>query len=123
MRKVTRQRGFTLIEVLVATVVLTLGLIGALTAFSIASRASGASRNATLIPLLAEQKLSEVKSIPRDTLKAGITRGDFGTEYPGYTWELRIAAPDELHVVRVDLIIYAMELGRTRDVTYTTAIF
>src|SRR5512140_2623628 len=94
-------QGFTLIEVLVATVILALGLIGALTAFSLASRASGASRNDTVLPMLAEQKLSELKTFPRDELKAGTYEGDFGEEHPGYTWSMTIGTPDERHVITV----------------------
>jgi general secretion pathway protein I len=115
--------GFTLIEVLVATVVLATGLLAGLAAFSMATRASGASRNDTVVPMLAERKLAEVASVPRDELAAGRTMGDFGEEFPGYDWDLTISPEDDLHLIRVDLVIHAHEMGHTRDVTFATAIF
>jgi general secretion pathway protein I len=116
-------RGFTLLEVLVATVVLAVGLLAILTAFSMATRATGASTNDTLIPMLAEQKLAEVRAMPRDDLLAETSEGDFGEEYPGYTWDLEVSPPDDLHVIRVELTIHAAEMGRKRDVKFATDIF
>jgi Tfp pilus assembly protein PilV len=109
--------------VLVATVVLAMGLLAALTVFSLATRATGASTNDTLLPMLAAQKLAEVRGLPRDELIAETSEGDFGEDYPGYTWELTISPPDDLHVVRVELTIQAMEMGRKRDVKFATDIF
>ena len=115
--------GFTLIEVLVATVVLATGLLAGLAAFSMANRASGASRNDTVVPMLAERKLAEVASVPRDELAPGATKGDFGAEFPSYSWDLTISPEDDLHVIRVELVIHALEMGHRRDVTFATAIF
>ena len=115
--------GFTLVEVLVATVVLATGLLAGLAAFSIANRSSGASRNDTVVPMLAERKLSEVAATPRDDLVAGTSKGDFGEEFPTYTYDLKVSPEDDLHVVRVELVIHAKEMGGTRNVTYATALF
>jgi len=116
-------QGFTLLEVLVAAVVLAVGLVAILTAFSMATRATGASTNDTLVPMLAEQKLAEVRALPRDELLSETSEGDFGEEYPGYTWDLQVSPPDDLHVIRVALTIHAMEMGRKRDVRFATDIF
>ncbi len=118
-----RDRGFTLIEVIVATVLLALGLIGALMAFSLAARATGAARTDTLVPLLAEQKLSGVKALPRDELQAGTYEGDFGDEHPGYRWTMTIQPEDDLHVVAVVLVVHAPGQGHGYDVTFATQIF
>jgi len=123
LRSRRRSPGFTLIEVLVATVILAIGLVAGLTAFSTATRATGASTNDTLVPLLAERKLAEVKAVPRDELKTETSTGDFGDEYPGYTFDLTVSPPDDLHVVRVELTIHALEMGRKRDIKFATDIF
>jgi len=116
-------RGFTLVEVLVATAVVALGLVGALTAFTMAGRVSGSSRNDTIIPLLAEQKLSELKALPRDELVAGQESGDFGQDYPGFSYEVTVSEPDDSNVVRVELVIHAREMGHAREVAYATDLF
>jgi general secretion pathway protein I len=123
MRGGRRTTGFTLVEVLVATVILAIGLLAGLTAFSMAARASGASRNDTVIPLLAEAKLAEVQTMSREDLAAGESHGDFGDSYPGYTWEMTISDYDEVHRARVDLTIRAPQSGRTRNETFSTIIF
>ena len=115
--------GFTLVEVMVAIVVLSLGLLGALTAFSIASRVTSASRNDTSLALLAQQKLAEIRLLEREELTSGTTTGDFGPDYVEHYWQLTVHEPDELNVVWVDVVIYAPEAGRTREVRLSTAIF
>lgn len=123
MTSAGRAKGFTLVEVVVATVVLSLGLIGALTAFSMASRAAAASRNDTIISLLAQQKLAEVQLEDRNALAPGATSGDFGEDYPDYRWQLTVEEPDELNVVAVHLVIFAPQSGRERETRFSTTIF
>ena len=110
-------------EVLVATAVLATGLLAALTAFSMASRVTGASTNDTALALLAQQKLAEIQLLGRDGLTEGTTSGDFGPEFSDYVWELIVHQPDELNVIHVDLVISAPEAGRTRETWFSTAVF
>jgi general secretion pathway protein I len=117
------RRGFTLVEVLVATVVLAVGLLAALTAFSLASRVASASRNDTVMLFLAQQKMAEVQLLGKTKLNAGTTTGDFGEEYPGYRWRLTVGTPDSNNVVSVDLVITAPEAGKQRAARFTTALF
>jgi len=118
-----RSKGFTLVEVLVATAILATGLLAALTAFSMASRVTGAARNDTAITFLAQQKLAEIQLLGRQELPAGTTAGDFAPDFPQYEWEMTVSEPDELNVTRVHLAIVAPEAGRAREVWFSTAIF
>jgi len=123
MRSLSRRHGFTLVEVLVAAAVLAIGLLAALTAFSMAARVTGASRNDTLLAFLAQEKLAEIQMLGRGGLKAGTTAGDFGPQHRQYLWQLTLHQPDERNLTRVDLVISAPETGRTRETRFSTAIF
>lgn len=117
-------RGFTLIEVLVATIILALGLLGALTTFSMASRATAASSRDTVICALAQERLAEVRALARvGRLPTGTSNGDFGERYPGYSWRVVVSEPDELHVRRVELTIYQERPGRDYEARFVTEIF
>ncbi len=116
------RRGFTLVEVLVATAVLAMGLLAALTAFSMASRVAAASYNDTAIVFLAQWKLAEVQVAGSTRLRPGTTTGDFGPGYPGYSWRLTIGARNRDRLVPVRLTVYARESGRQRAVTFSTAL-
>ena len=115
--------GFTLVEVLVATVILALGLLGALTAFSMASRATGASTNDTMLTFLAHEKLAEIQLLSADRLADQDTSGDFGPEHPEYEWEMLIGKPDDRNLVRVDLVIAVPEAGGRRETLFSTIVF
>ncbi|MDH4179734.1 MAG: prepilin-type N-terminal cleavage/methylation domain-containing protein [Armatimonadota bacterium] len=123
MRKSAAKGGFTLVEVLVATGVVALGLVAALTAFSMATRVRAVSSNDTIVAFLAQQKLAEIQLLGPEQLPAGADQGDFGPEFPQYLWKLTVHEPDDVNVVPVDLIISTMEAGRKREVRFTTAIF
>jgi len=115
--------GFTLVEVLVAAAVLAIGLLAALTAFSMAARVTGASRNDTLVAFLAQQKLAEIQLLARSGRPAGTTAGDFGPQHPRCSWRLTVSGRDERNVTWVHLVISAPEAGRRRETHFSTAIF
>ena len=121
--RLRHRTGFTLVEVLVATVILALGLLGALTAFSIASRATGASTNDTMLAFLAHEKLAEIQLLDVEQLNLRETSGDFGPEHPEYEWEMFVGNPDERNLVRVDLVIAAPEAGGRRETLFSTIVF
>jgi prepilin-type N-terminal cleavage/methylation domain-containing protein len=90
-----RNRGFTLIEVLVAMVIMTGGIIVMANAWSgNFARVRSARINNNIANLL-EQKMTEIeveyqdKSI--DEVKDADS-GDFGPLYPGYRWEMKSQA-------------------------------
>lgn len=106
-----------------ATSVLAIGLLGALTAFSMAARVTGISTNDTIVSFLAHQKLAEAQVLGPEQLTPGTTTGSFEPTYPDYSWELTVSQPDALNVVPVHLTIYAPEGGKTRAYQFATALF
>jgi|GEM_PF-4272395 len=121
LRKATS--AFTLVEVLVATSLLAIGLLGALTALSTASRVAGASTNDTTITLLAQEKLAEIQLLGADIVALDEAEGDFAPTHPDYGWRMIVESPDDRNVIRVDLFILAPEAGRTREVRFFTNVF
>jgi general secretion pathway protein I len=81
-KKVSNQRGFTLLEVLMAVIILGLSVTVLLQQFSVALRAGATSQGVTLGVLHAKQKLEELKLEAKlsETSASGIFED-------GYEWE------------------------------------
>ncbi len=85
--KQSDQRGFTLLEVLVAVVILAVTGVAILQQFSAAQRAGIASRDSTRAVLHAKEKLEELK------IKKELSEStESGTFDDGYEWETEILA-------------------------------
>jgi len=89
-------KGFLLLEVLVAVVVLSLGIVFVLNGFSSCLNAAGTSRDFIIASNLIEQKIFEYDVKPPDEIAD--KSGDFGREYKGYSWELDTEELDELEL-------------------------
>ena len=79
------QNGFTLLEVLVAIMILGLSLGALLQQFALASRSGAASYDATRATMHAREKLEELKL--RRQLGEGVQSGSFDD---GFEWETRV---------------------------------
>jgi type IV pilus assembly protein PilV len=103
---VKSQRGFTIVEVLVALSIMSLGMIGILALQKAATSASGYSRRATEAAVLAEDRLEELRTLPitsvtdgSDTVDAAGTATDDGLF--DRTWTLVTAGTTATITVRV----------------------
>lgn len=79
------QRGFTLLEVLLAVMILGLSLTAILFQFQVALRAGSKARDVSQAVLHAKEKLEELKS--RKIFAESVESGSFDD---GYTWETSI---------------------------------
>jgi general secretion pathway protein I len=79
------QNGFTLLEVLVAIMIMGLSLGALLQQFALASRSGSASYDATRATMHAREKLEELKL--RKKLGVGVESGSFDD---GFEWETRV---------------------------------
>ena len=68
LNRIKNQTGFTLLEVLVAGAILTIGLLGIAAMMTSAMRANSNSRRMTTATNLAQQRIEEMKNIPFENL-------------------------------------------------------
>jgi general secretion pathway protein I len=122
--------GFTLLEVLLAVMILAITVTVLLLQFSVALRASTSTQEVTRATLYAKQKIEELKMV--EELSESVQSGTFSD---GYDWETRVmpyvhktAIPeDEQAYERLRVETFQLEstvkwrMGeRTRAVTLTT---
>ena len=72
-----RERGFTIVELMVALTILLIGILGVVSILAVTFRASAYSRHATEATVIAEQKLEELRG--SITLPADGSYDDGGT--------------------------------------------
>lgn len=104
IRSARRRRGFTLIEMIVATVLLALGVVAALGCIASATRATSVAGEYTTAALLAQQRFAELQVQP-DEVASGQQQGEFGELYPGYTWSQSSEPTGIEGVYRVSLVV------------------
>jgi prepilin-type N-terminal cleavage/methylation domain-containing protein len=109
-QQVSWMAGFTLIEVMVALAILTIGLTGIYRLQSQTILMSATARFYSLAPLLAQAKLAEIDRTPQAI--HGDESGEFGPDYPGYTWRLSteqvaldLLANKPYQMLRIDLTV------------------
>jgi len=84
-----KEKGFTLMEVMVAMAILAIALVSIFQLQSQSISMATDSRFMTTAALLAQSKMVEVEA--RSSLHNQIEDGDFGADYPQYTWRLEIS--------------------------------
>jgi general secretion pathway protein I len=125
------QRGFTLLEVMVAVAILALFLvpllgstIGGLTLIRSAENRETALR-------LCQDKMSEIEmtALPEEE---GTRSGDFGRDYDGYKWKMEMVRSPDLQFVEENFGVKAREVyltvtweegGGEKSVSLATIIF
>ena len=73
-----QQGGYTVVEVLIALLVLLIGMAGLLSLQLTAMKATGFSRHATEATVLGEDKLEDLRTAPVDSLTSGTDQVDAG---------------------------------------------
>jgi type II secretion system protein I len=84
-----RHAGFTLLEVMMAMAILAIVLVAVFQSQSQSLSMSGRSRFLTTASLLAQSRMTEAELLGIENVTTN--SGDFGDEYPDYTWRIEIA--------------------------------
>ena len=82
-------KGFTLLEVMIAVALIAIALTTLLGSQSQSVSFANSAKFETMAALLAQSKMSEIAVQDRDELNSG--SGDFGEDYPGYAWEVTVS--------------------------------
>jgi general secretion pathway protein I len=114
------KRGFTLIEVLAALVLLGIVLPVAMRGVSLSLAASSSAKHLNEAAQLADQKLNEVV-LTGDWAQNGLS-GDFAPDHPDYQWTIASQQRDYgLNEVQVRVTWTAR--GQQRDFTASTLVY
>ena len=112
-----RQGGFTLLEVMVAVAIIAIALTALLGSHSQSISLAGEAKFYTTASLLAQRKMAELELAGFDDLFSD--GGDFGEEFPGYRWEVKVDQADfegfeeiAKHIKQIDLVLYWGESSR-----------
>ena len=89
MLKILHNRGFTLLEVMIAVALIAIALVTLLGSQSQSVSFANTAKFETMAALLAQSKMSEITIQHADSLSSD--RGDFGDDYPGYAWEATVS--------------------------------
>ena len=89
MLKILHNKGFTLLEIMIAVAILAVALVTLLGSQSQSVFFANSAKFETMASLLAQSKMSEITIQAADSLSSD--SGDFGEDYPGYTWEATVS--------------------------------
>ena len=121
---ITNQRGMTLVEVLIAVFVITIGLVAVATGMQLATSGVAVGQQQTTAAFLAEQRLEDVKAFLISSSSsqgfANINTTNFPTEaynsipsYPTYRRTMTITSPSAT-TKRITVSVFWFPVGVTR---------
>jgi prepilin-type N-terminal cleavage/methylation domain-containing protein len=116
----TRRGGFTLLEVLVALVLMGIVLPITMRGATLAMRAASTARHQTEAATLGDAKLTEM--VAQGDWQSGNTQGDFSPDFPQYQWQLQSAQRD-LDVTELQLTVTWKERGVDRSINVSTLAY
>ncbi|MGO8704531.1 MAG: prepilin-type N-terminal cleavage/methylation domain-containing protein [Candidatus Brocadiia bacterium] len=118
MSHASRERGFSLVEMLAALIIFSLGVMAVLEVITTSVRSTTATVGYTEAVFLAQQRIEE--TIATEALAPKTDSGDFGEAYPRHAWKREVEEldPGQLYRIRVD--VTWNERGSERQYTLTT---
>lgn len=115
-----KNKGFTLLEVIISMVVVVVGLVLISQAFSVSLHAVGVSDKATLVKMLAEQQIAQLEMQSFSNLQS--TNGNFSPDHSEITWQEDVANTSLSNLKQVTLTISWTENNATQSLVITKLI-
>jgi general secretion pathway protein I len=85
-----RNRGFTLLEVMIAVAIIGIALVAVLGSQSQSLSLASEAKFNTTAALLAQGKMAEIETESMENLSSD--SGDFGEDFPNYHWEYTVSS-------------------------------
>lgn len=104
MQSWRNEKGLTLVEVLVAAVILGIIAVGLFAALDVGARLTVAGREQVKAVNLAQEKMEELRGIPYDALNSVAAEAYFEPTVPGFTYRVLVA--DYTYVKTVTVAVY-----------------
>jgi type II secretion system protein I len=101
--KALSRKGFTLLEVMIAVAILSIALVTAFQSQSQSISLETESRFLTTASLLAQGKMADVEKT--DSNQVFSSSGDFGNDFPDYSWRIEITDTAFQYLKKIDLIV------------------
>ncbi len=119
--KLFSEKGFTLVEIMATFVLIAIILPVAMEGIALSTRMASESRRKIEAGTLAEKKLTEI--LIAEDWADGDQRGDFGDEYPDFTWRLEVYEWEKEELMRqVDLYVEWTASKEIHSVLVTTLV-
>ncbi len=113
-----RRAGFTLAEVLVSLALVGVLLPTTVAGISLAMRLGSTARHRTEAAMLARSKLDEM--LVEGQWQSGNMYGDFGEQWPGYSWQMNVADWEGATCREVTITVHWMSGGREHSTSLST---
>lgn len=110
-REPDAQDGFSLLEVVVAIAVFSLGALAVINTLSQGTLSAEANERRALAGIVAENRLAETMALTRPPM-TGETRGTETALSRNWEWEMRVAPSPEPRILRIDVSVH--EAGRSQ---------
>ncbi len=121
----TRGGGFTLIEVLAAMLLIGIVIPVAMQGITAATRAGSIARHRTDAATLADAKMAELNVT--NAWDGGTLNGDFGPDFPGYTWAATVGAwagdVNATGLQQLDVKVTWLDRGSQSSVTVSSLVY
>ncbi|MCW3097405.1 MAG: prepilin-type N-terminal cleavage/methylation domain [Chthonomonadaceae bacterium] len=97
--------GFTLIEMIIASILLIVGVSGALGAIGASTRTASYAAEIQTAALLAQRQLAETASQPNSLSSGGDQEGSFDDPYSNYHWKQSVESTDYPKLFKVTVTV------------------
>ena len=107
------QRGFSLLELVLAMGIFSMSVLACLELYSISLQSAGDSVEYTQAVYLAQGLMEE--TMTESSLYASTDSGDFGDTYPKHSWMMEVRETEQDGLMEIDLIVQWTARGKEKE--------